>query len=140
MEANKKGAKRTNEIIHAKKDDWGRSIHAVKAVTAAHKEKDELGRSVNAVKAGKAGHEEKDDRGKSVSAMKAGKKGGLSAHENKDELGRSTNGVKAAETMNAQKWEDPDHPELGTHHSGNLVRIQKRRGYPHGKENRVKAG
>jgi hypothetical protein len=36
---------------------------------------------------------------------------------------------------NAQ-FEDPDHPELGTHNAGNLVRIQKSKGLPHGKENR----
>ncbi len=34
------------------------------------------------------------------------------------------------------KFEDPDHPELGQTNAGNLVRMQKRRGLPHGKENR----
>jgi hypothetical protein len=33
---------------------------------------------------------------------------------------------------------DPDHPELGIRSPGTLVRMQKSRGYPHGKENRVK--
>lgn len=37
-----------------------------------------------------------------------------------------------------QKWEDPDHPEIGQHNSGVLVRKQKALGYPHGKENRVR--
>jgi hypothetical protein len=37
-----------------------------------------------------------------------------------------------------QKWMDPDHPELGYHNSGVLVRKQKALGYPHGKENRVR--
>jgi hypothetical protein len=35
---------------------------------------------------------------------------------------------------------DPDHPELGSHNAGNLVRIQKSKGLPHGKENRRMLG
>jgi hypothetical protein len=38
------------------------------------------------------------------------------------------------------KWYDPDHPELGEHNVGVLVRKQKKKGYPHGKENRVRVG
>jgi len=36
-------------------------------------------------------------------------------------------------------YTDPDHPELGCHNAGNLVRKQKARGLPSGKDNRVKA-
>ena len=38
------------------------------------------------------------------------------------------------------KWMDPDHPELGTHNPGNLAKLQRRLGLPHGKENRIKVG
>jgi hypothetical protein len=38
------------------------------------------------------------------------------------------------------KYSDPDHPELGAHNAGVLVRKQKKLGYPHGRENRVKVG
>ncbi len=38
------------------------------------------------------------------------------------------------------KWFDPDHPELGEHNAGVLVRKQKKMGYPHGKENRRRVG
>jgi hypothetical protein len=38
----------------------------------------------------------------------------------------------------AYKYLDPDHPELGKHAAPILVRMQKKRGYPHGKENRVR--
>jgi hypothetical protein len=38
----------------------------------------------------------------------------------------------------SQLWVDPDHPELGQHNVGNLVKIQRQKGFPHGKENRVK--
>jgi hypothetical protein len=43
-------------------------------------------------------------------------------------------GTKAA----ALKFYDPDHPELGCHNAGNLVQMQRRRGYPCGPANRVK--
>jgi len=39
--------------------------------------------------------------------------------------------------MNNTFWEDPDHPELGQHRAGHLVRKQKKLGYPHNKENRI---
>jgi hypothetical protein len=38
------------------------------------------------------------------------------------------------------KWIDPDHPELGVHNPGNLVKLQKRLGLPHGKDNRKRIG
>jgi hypothetical protein len=36
------------------------------------------------------------------------------------------------------KWMDPLHPELGSHHHITLMKIQRDKGYPHGKENRVR--
>jgi hypothetical protein len=45
------------------------------------------------------------------------------------EMGRKTNN---------QLWVDPDHPEIGSHNAGNLVKAQRRRGLPSGKNNRVK--
>jgi len=48
----------------------------------------------------------------------------------------SSAGKKAA----SQKWEDPDHPELGIKSAGTLVLMQKSRGYDHGKENRRMLG
>jgi len=38
----------------------------------------------------------------------------------------------------AYKYTDPDHPELGLKSAPVLVRMQKKRGYPHGPENRVR--
>lgn len=43
-------------------------------------------------------------------------------------------GKKAATTL----WEDPEHPELGQQNAGNLVKMQRKRGLPSGRENRVK--
>jgi hypothetical protein len=95
---------------------------AIKAHETIFLEKDCLGRSVNAVKAATASHAKKDNLGRSVNALKAFQK------VNK----------KGAKTTNSQKWSDPDHPELGKHNPGNLVRMQKSRGYPNGPENREK--
>ena len=38
--------------------------------------------------------------------------------------------------VQAMRWEDPDHPELGRLPAGPLVRAQRSKGYPSGKENR----
>ena len=42
--------------------------------------------------------------------------------------------------FDSQLYKDPDHPDLGSHSAGTLVQMQTRRGYPHGKENRIKVG
>ena len=52
--------------------------------------------------------------------------------QNKTGFHNPETGRKASLTL----FEDPDHPELGHHNSGNLVQKQKARGLPHGKENR----
>jgi group I intron endonuclease len=46
--------------------------------------------------------------------------------------------AKMSQSAKANKYRDPDHPELGVHNAGNLVIKQKSLGYPHGKENRVR--
>jgi hypothetical protein len=156
LEANSKGGK----SAHKKKDGLGRSALAVRTIVKVHEEKDDLGRSIHGVKRAEQMHKDKDELGRSVTAVKGGEIGGAAAHRGKDELGRSVNGVKnakrlnkekdylgrsvnaikGAKSINTQKWKDPDHPELGEHNPGNLVRVQKSKGCPHGKENRVKVG
>ncbi len=42
--------------------------------------------------------------------------------------------------LGTQKWEDPDHPEIGQYTVGVLVKKQKKLGLPHGKENRRLVG
>jgi hypothetical protein len=120
------------KTVNEEKDDLGRSVVGVKAMENMHKEKDDLGRSLHTLKL----HKEKDEFGRSALGVENAKR----LHEEKDDLGRSVSAVKGAKTANAQKWKDPDHPELGEHNSGNLVRMQKNRGYPHNRENRVKVG
>lgn len=65
----------------------------------------------------------------------AGKKGGSKrASQESFKTMSQTNLV----LMNSIFWEDPDHPELGVCRAGLLVRLQKKHGYPHSKENRVR--
>jgi len=58
------------------------------------------------------------------------------AHEvqrqNKTGIHNPETGRKGGLTL----FEDPDHPELGQHNAGNLIRMQKAMGFPHDKENR----
>ena len=130
--------------VHLQKDERGKSVTGVMGARALHSEKDEFGRSIHALKSFKDIHEEKTPEGKSAVSVRGGK----AAHREKDENGKSVHGVKAgkvggkaaAKIVNAQKWEDPDHPELGQHSPGTLTRMQKRRDLPSGKENRRKVG
>ena len=157
-------AVKTAEKIHSRKDENGKSLHSLWALKNTHKEKNEQGKSVTAVKGGLAVHKERDDKGRSLHALRVfehvhdektedGKsalsvRAGKLAHVEKTEDGKSKHAVatgkiggkKAAQIVNAQKWEDPDHPELGQHNPGTLTQMQKRRGYPHGKENRRRTG
>ena len=66
--------------------------------------------------------------------QEAGKKGAAAQpRETRVQTGRNL-GLRNLQFM------DPNHPELGTHNAGNLVRIQKSKGLPHGKENRRQLG
>ena len=128
---------------HREKDELGRSVCAVQAAKAAHKDRDDLGRSVTAIKAAAARdlslhnsnlHQVKDESGRSLHAVKMNEK----AHAQKDEKGKSVKGIRDGQRLNSQKWEDPEHPELGSHNAGNLVKVQRAHGYPYGPENRRK--
>ena len=127
-------SKKNAEKAHSQKDELGKSIFAMRC----HSKKDEFGRSIAGVKAAERLNAEKDELGRSVRGVKASKRLNAVVHAKKDKLGRSVHSVKSAERMCAKGWEDPDHPELGIHNAGNLVQLQKRKGLPHSKKNRVK--
>ena len=127
-------------LSHATKTREGKSLHAVemgrKGACKTHAVKNEEGKSINAVRLGLITMGEKNEEGKSVHAVKVGnitysRRAGCHAPEHKG---------KGAKTTNSQKWVDPDHPELGKHSAPTLTQMQRRRGYPHGKENRVRVG
>jgi hypothetical protein len=151
-----KWSKVNAERLHKEKDEFGRSIHALKTLVKAHDEKDEFGRSVHQSMASKAAHAKKDEFGRSVLGVRnaerlnkekdefgrsvVGVRNAERLNKEKDEFGRSLQGVALAKLMNSQKWVDPNHPELGERSAPTLVQMQKRRGLPHSKENRVRVG
>jgi hypothetical protein len=114
--------------------------HQHEASKASHSKKDEKGRSLCSVKGCETLHAEKNEEGKSAHAVRMGQAAAAVNHAKKDELGRSLVGVALAANTNSQRWEDPDHPELGVSNPGLLARRQRLRGYPHGKENRRRVG
>jgi group I intron endonuclease len=87
-------------------------------------------------KAGKVGGKRGSRDKKRVGGLKC-KEDGLGMFSMTPEE-RSAMGKENMKKVLAQRWMDPDHPELGEHAAGTLVRMQKRRGLAHGKENRVR--
>lgn len=59
-------------------------------------------------------------------------------HAEKTPEGKSVLGVSRANNFHKELYEDPDHPELGSHHLFTLKKIQRQNGFPAGKENRRK--
>jgi hypothetical protein len=53
---------------------------------------------------------------------------------------RSKRSTEVVKKTNSSKWMDPAHPELGVHNPGNLSKLQRKFGYPSGKETRTKVG
>ena len=60
----------TMRKLNEDKDDFGRSVMAVKAAEKAHSAKDEFGRSILGLENAKRLHSEKDENGKSVNSIK----------------------------------------------------------------------
>jgi len=75
-----------------------------------------------------------NSEGKQIGAVKANQ----ASNAKKDANGKSVNAVKRGKATAKIKYYDPDHPELGEHRACNLSYMQKVRGFPNGKENRVK--
>jgi hypothetical protein len=99
-----RAAKRTlaNKKIHAKKDEDGKSVTAMKSNATRHAVKDEDGKSVTAMKSAATRNAVKDEDGKSV----AGKKSAATRNAVKDEDGKSVAAMKSNATRHAVKDED----------------------------------
>jgi hypothetical protein len=122
LEACRRGAKKLMEIIHAEKDEDGKSLHtlklhadkdgngkslhALKTIVKAHEDKDELGRSRNGVKAAERTNEAKDEKGRSVNAVKGAEKANEINHEEKTEEGKSKHAVKMGKAAHRDKNEE----------------------------------
>lgn len=128
--------KKSGKAAHKQKDERGRSFLAVANAEKVHKDKDENGKSKHAVKMGRASAEATTPEQKSENGRKGGRNGGRKSRTTKENYSKA--GKIGSASTNSQIWHDPDHPELGYHSAPTLASMQKRRGYPHGKENRVR--
>jgi hypothetical protein len=131
------------KIIHGPKTEDGKSKHAVKSGKASIKSRKENGTLLEICsRGGQAGakviHKQKTEDGKSVLAVRTGE----ILHREKTEDGKSKNAVLGGsiggKISTAQKYMDPDHPELGEHSAPVIARKQKALGYPSGPETRVR--
>ena len=126
------GGEKSMKKLHAEKTEDGRSVNAIKlgkrGAEKTHSIKDELGRSLHNLKL----HSKTDPLGRSLIALKMMEKRDAIKTSN----GKSLFCSEIAKKLNAQKWEDPEHLELGQQNPGNLVKMQKARGLPHRPENR----
>lgn len=124
--------------VHREKDGNGKSKHAVRAgkkrAAATNAAKDADGKCIAGKKLAAKTHALKDENGKSINGIKAGKR----LNAKKDERGKSINASKGCKVINSRRYYDPDHPELGYRSAPTLAAMQKRRGYPHGPENRIR--
>jgi general stress protein YciG len=105
-----------------------------KGAEVSHAEKDENGKSKHAINMGKASAASRTPEQRS----EYGRKGAAAAQASRTPEQKIEYGRKGGKATSGQKWVDPNHPELGEHSARTLVQMQKRRGYPHGKENRVR--
>lgn len=85
--------------IHAEKDAQGRSLHALRTFGKAHDARDEKGRSLLGLRNG-ARFNKKNEDGKSIAALK----GNATKHAAKDENGKSIHGLKCSAAMLHQRW------------------------------------
>jgi hypothetical protein len=128
--------KKSGKAAHAEKDENGKSKLAVKNSKAVHSEKGENGKSKHAMKMGQASARATTFEQKSENGRKGGRNGGRKSRTTKENYSKA--GKIGSATTNSQVWYDPDYPELGYHSAPTLSQMQKRRGYPHGPENRVR--
>lgn len=69
-EASSEIGTKTMAVLQSEKNEKGQSLFALKGALACHAKRDEKGRSLNAMKL----HENKDENGKSLHAIKSGKR------------------------------------------------------------------
>jgi hypothetical protein len=111
-------------ITHAQKDEFGRSVNAVKTMERLNAEKDEFGRSVQGVKNAERLHAEKDELGRSVQGVKNAER--LNAE--KDEFGRSVNSMKGGKSGSTQVWQSTVDGFTGN--PGNVAQHNRANGWP----------
>jgi hypothetical protein len=137
LEVSRKNGARLKEEVHREKDLDGKSLHAIKMGQTGGKRQPFAVKHANGVKARDENlgmfartKEEHSETSRLVGIMQRDQKKGihLQTLEEKHEMGKKSM---------ALRYIDPDHPELGERAAPILVNMQRARGYPSGRENRV---
>jgi hypothetical protein len=138
LEVSRKNGARLKEEVHREKDSDGKSLHAIKMGQTGGKRQPFAVKHANGVKARDENlgmfartKEEHSETSRLVGIMQRDQKKGihLQTPEEKHEMGKKSM---------ALRYIDPDHPELGERAAPILVNMQRARGYPSGRENRVR--
>jgi hypothetical protein len=79
-----------------------------------------------------------DSQARAIRCAKGGQAASLSMTTEQKARRSQLGGKKGSTNTNSQLYIDPLHPELGSRNAGVLVRMQKSRGYPSTKENRLR--
>jgi hypothetical protein len=137
LEVSRKNGARLKEEVHREKDLDGTSLHAIKMGQTGGKRQPFAVKHANGVKARDENlgmfartKEDHSETSRLVGIMQRDQKKGihLQTLEEKHEMGKKSM---------ALRYIDPDHPELGERAAPILVNMQRARGYPSGRENRV---
>jgi hypothetical protein len=137
LEVSRKNGARLKEEVHREKDLDGKSLHAIKMGQTGGKRQPFAVKHANGVKARDENlgmfartKEDHSETSRLVGIMQRDQKKGihLQTLEEKHEMGKKSM---------ALRYIDPDHPELGERAAPILVNMQRARGYPSGRENRV---
>jgi hypothetical protein len=114
---------------HKERNEQGQSLLGVKNgenLSKLHEEKDEFGRSIHALKACEKIHSEKNEFGKSVTGVKAANTTNKIIHLEKNEDGKSVIAVKAGKSTSSQRWMCLKTGHIST--PGGLTPYQRSRG------------
>jgi len=99
-------ARKQSQKVHSERTPDGRSVRGIEAGARLHQEKTEDGRSKAGVKGSTTTHSRKNADGKSIVGANWGTKAAAKLHAERTEDGRSIQGIKAAQRMHAEKTEE----------------------------------
>jgi hypothetical protein len=138
LEISRRNGARLRDAMHSEKDSEGKSLHAIKMGQTGGKSQPFAVKHANGVKARDENlgmfartKEEHSETSRLVGIMQRDQNKGihLQTLEEKHEMGKKSM---------ALRYIDPDHPELGERAAPILVNMQRARGYPSSRENRVR--
>jgi hypothetical protein len=138
LEISRRNGIMLRDAMHREKDSEGKSLHAIKMGQTGGKRQPFAVKHANGVKARDENlgmfartKEEHSETSRLVGIKQRDQKKGihLQTFEEKHKMGKKSM---------ALRYIDPDHPELGERAAPILVNMQRARGYPSGRENRIR--